>query len=69
MPRRVLESQTTVCPTCQHRVVYATTGEGRRIALDVGARAYTLILNADNQTYRAAASSAYPVHLCRGKEE
>lgn len=68
MPRRVPDIQTTLCPTCQHRVVYAATADGRRIALDVGARAYHLLLTADNVHYRAEASSAYPVHLCPGKE-
>ena len=62
------EPQHSLCPACGHRVVTATTQNGRRLALDTGARAYVLILNADNTTYRAAASSAYPVHACAGKE-
>jgi hypothetical protein len=57
-----------VCPACGHRIVQATTPAGRRVALDTGLRAYVLLLNADNTTYRAAASSAYPVHACAGKE-
>lgn len=68
MPRRVPDVQTTLCPTCQHRVVYATTSEGRRLAIDVAVRTYHLILQADNVHYRAETSSAYPVHLCPGKE-
>lgn len=68
MPRRVPDSQTTLCPTCQHRVVYADTPDGRRVALDTGLRTYHLILKADNMHYRAEPSASYPVHACAGKE-
>ena len=59
----------TLCPVCQHRIVTATLPDGRPVALDTGLRTYRLVLAPDNRTYKAEASSGYPVHACPGKEE
>lgn len=67
MPRRPDTPQHTRCPACGHRIVQAVTPAGHRLALDTGLRTYRLVANADNQTFRAEASSGYPVHACRGE--
>ena len=69
MPKPPTDPTHTLCPACGHRVVQAVTRDGRRIALNTGLRAYALVLNADNQTYRAETSRSYPVHACTGKKE
>lgn len=69
MPPRPTDPHHHLCAACGHRVVTATTRDGRRVALDTGLRAYALVLNADNTTYRAESSHCYPVHACPGKKE
>lgn len=64
-----LPKQYHLCPTCGHRIVRAMLRDGREVLIDDGARAYMLILNADNMTYRAEASGARPVHLCREEKD
>lgn len=69
MPKPPTEPQHQLCTVCGHRIVTATTPAGRRVALDTGLRAYALVLNADNATYRAESSHCYPVHSCRGAKD
>ena len=69
MPPKATEPQHQLCSACGHLIVQAQTRDGRRVALDTGLRAYALVLNADNTTYRAESSHCYPVHACRGKED
>lgn len=68
MPKPPTEPQHQLCTVCGHRIVTAMTAAGVRVALDTGLRAYALVLNADNTTYRAESSHCYPVHACRGTE-
>ena len=69
MPMKPTDPQHQICPACGHRIVQAKTRAGVRVALDTGLRAYALVLNADNQTYRAESSRSYPVHACRGRKD
>jgi hypothetical protein len=69
MPRTHNIPQHTLCPACGHRIVQATTTDGRRLALDTGLRSYRLVAEADNVTFRAEASGGYPVHACRGESD
>ena len=69
MPKAPTEPQHQLCAACGHRIVTALTRTGVRVALDTGLRAYALVLNADNTTFRAESSRCYPVHACSGKKE
>ena len=69
MATKTTTPQHTLCSSCKHRVVRATLPDGREIALDTGLRTYRLVLSADNMTYKAEPSSAYPVHACRGEKD
>ena len=69
MPTHPIKPQHHLCPACGHRIVQAQTSTGVHVALDTGLRAYALVLNADNTTYRAESSHCYPVHSCRGTKD
>lgn len=62
--KRDTPQQHSRCQTCQHLLVRARLQDGREIVLDTVQPTYRLVLEADNQHYRAERSGAYQVHHC-----
>jgi hypothetical protein len=63
---------TTICPTCGHRLVRATTPKGHAVVLDVTAPTWRMRLTAGRNGYLTERGSSYQEHQCArstGKED